>query len=162
MIHFFKHPCIQIGLKISVCYLQNTQHYHLSHSNFIADQPLDAGLSQFHTIRKKRLANDRIIDDAAAAKLAEKVLDALHIGAFEIEGLGYRGGKTDRFPQDKALRTTEAQRAASLKWERENNEKITVKLRRGKDPGKDQIRAAAAANGQSVNEWIIEAIRDKL
>ena len=63
--------------------------------------------------------------------------------------------------QDKTLRTTEAQRAASLKWERENNEKITVKLRRGKDPGKDQIRAAAA-NGQSVNEWIIEAIRDKL
>ena len=46
--------------------------------------------------------------------------------------------------QDKTLRTTEAQRAASLKWERENNEKITVKLRRGKDPGKDQIRAAAA------------------
>lgn len=64
--------------------------------------------------------------------------------------------------QDKALRTTEAQRAASLKWERENNEKITVKLRRGKDPGKDQIRAAAATAGQSVNEWIIEAIRDKL
>lgn len=64
--------------------------------------------------------------------------------------------------QDKTLRTTEAQRAASLKWERENNEKITVKLRRGKDPGKDQIRAAAAANDQSVNEWIIEAIRDKL
>lgn len=64
--------------------------------------------------------------------------------------------------EHKTLRTSDAQRKASLKWERENNEKITVKLRRGKDPGKDQIRAAAAANGQSVNEWIIEAIRDKL
>ena len=62
----------------------------------------------------------------------------------------------------KELKTSKAQRDASLKWEHENNEKITVKLRRGKDPGKDQIRAAAAANGQSVNEWIIEAIRDKL
>ena len=60
--------------------------------------------------------------------------------------------------EHKTLRTSDAQRKASLKWERENNEKITVKLR----PGKDQIRAAAAANGQSVNEWIIEAIRDKL
>lgn len=64
--------------------------------------------------------------------------------------------------EHKTLRTSDAKRKASLKWERENNEKITVKLRRGKDPGKDQIRAAAAANGQSVNEWIIEAIRDKL
>ena len=46
--------------------------------------------------------------------------------------------------EHKTLRTSDAQRKASLKWERENNEKITVKLRRGKDPGKDQIRAAAA------------------
>lgn len=60
------------------------------------------------------------------------------------------------------LRTSEAQRRASLKWERENNEKITVKLRTGSDPSKAQIRAAAAATGQSVNAWIIEAIRDKL
>ncbi len=64
--------------------------------------------------------------------------------------------------QHKELRTSEAQRRASLKWERENNEKITVKLRTGSDPSKDQIRAAAAAAGQSVNAWIIEAIRDKL
>ena len=64
--------------------------------------------------------------------------------------------------EHKELKTSKAQRDASRKWERENNEKVTVKLRRGKDPGKDQIRAAAAANGQSVNEWIIEAIRDKL
>ena len=61
--------------------------------------------------------------------------------------------------EHKELRTSDAQRKASLKWERENNEKVTVKLRIGTDPSKAQIRAAAA---QSVNAWIIEAIRDKL
>ena len=60
------------------------------------------------------------------------------------------------------MRTSDAQRRASLKWEHANNEKITVKLRTGSDPSKAQIRAAAAAAGQSVNAWIIEAIRDKL
>ena len=62
----------------------------------------------------------------------------------------------------KGLKTSKAQRDASRKWERENNEKVTVKLRIGTDPSKAQIRAAAAAAGQSVNAWIIEAIRDKL
>lgn len=62
----------------------------------------------------------------------------------------------------KTLRTSDAQRRASLKWEHANNEKITIKLRTGNDPSKDQIRAAATAAGQSVNAWIIEAIRDKL
>lgn len=64
--------------------------------------------------------------------------------------------------EHKELKTSKAQRDASLKWERENNEKVTVKLRIGSDPSKAQIRAAAAAAGQSVNAWIIEAIRDKL
>lgn len=58
--------------------------------------------------------------------------------------------------------TSEAQRRASLKWERENNEKITVKLRVGQDPSKEDIRRAAQREGVSVNQWIIEAIRDKL
>ena len=61
-----------------------------------------------------------------------------------------------------ARKTTEAQRRASLKWEQANNEKVTIKLRKGADPGKDQIRAAAERDGMSVNAWIIEAIRDKL
>ena len=64
--------------------------------------------------------------------------------------------------EHKELKTSDAQRKASLKWERENNEKVTVKLRIGTDPSKAQIRAAAAEEGQSVNAWIIEAIRDKL
>lgn len=64
--------------------------------------------------------------------------------------------------KNKGLRTTEAQRRASLKWEQNNNEKITVKLRVGSDPSKEEIKAAADAAGQSVNAWILEAIRDKL
>lgn len=64
--------------------------------------------------------------------------------------------------EHKELRTSKAQRDASRKWERANNEKVTIKLRIGTDPSKDQIRAAAAAAGQSTNAWIIEAIRDKL
>ena len=64
--------------------------------------------------------------------------------------------------EHKELRTSKAQRDASRKWERAKNEKVTVKLRIGTDPSKAQIRAAAAAAGQSVNAWIIEAIRDKL
>ena len=64
--------------------------------------------------------------------------------------------------EHKGLKTTDAQRRASLKWEQENNEKITVKLRKGIDPSKEQIRAAAARAGMSVNAWIIEAITDKL
>lgn len=64
--------------------------------------------------------------------------------------------------KNKGLKTTEAQRRASLKWEKENNEKITIKLRVGSDPSKNDIRIAAEQSGQSVNQWIIEAIKDKL
>ncbi len=60
------------------------------------------------------------------------------------------------------LKTTEAQRRASLKWEKANNQKITVKLRIGRDPSKEEITAAAKAAGMSVNAWILEAIIDKL
>lgn len=60
------------------------------------------------------------------------------------------------------LKTTDAQRRASLKWEQENNEKITIKLRKGSDLSKAAIQAAAQRDGQSVNAWIIDAIRDKI
>lgn len=64
----------------------------------------------------------------------------------------------------KSLRTTEAQRRASLKWEQANNEKITVKFRSDGRDGftKDQLKAAATAAGQSMNAWILDAIREKL
>lgn len=43
-----------------------------------------------------------------------------------------------------------------------DNITFRVKLDGSDGVSRDAIRAAAAANGQSVNEWIIEAIRDKL
>ena len=57
---------------------------------------------------------------------------------------------------------SEAQLRANAKWDRENTDKITIKLNRSKDPSKAEIQAAAARNHQSMNAFIIEAIRDKL
>ena len=47
-------------------------------------------------------------------------------------------------------------------WQKENQERIVVMTSKTEFPTKAQIRAAATAAGQSVNSWIIEAIRDKL
>ena len=62
----------------------------------------------------------------------------------------------------KQLKTTEAQRRATAKWQAENTEKITLKLYRSKDPSKAQIQAAAEAAGQSVNAWIVDTIKQAL
>ena len=64
--------------------------------------------------------------------------------------------------QQKQLKTTEAQRRAAAKWQAENTEKITIKLYRSRDPSKAQIQAAAEAAGQSVNAWIVDAIKQSL
>ena len=64
--------------------------------------------------------------------------------------------------QQKQLKTTEAQRRAAAKWQAENTEKITLKLYRARDPSKAQIQAAAEAAGQSVNAWIVDAIKQAL
>ena len=64
--------------------------------------------------------------------------------------------------QKKDYKTTEAQRRATAKWDRDNTEKITLKLYRSKDPSKTQIQAAAEAAGQSVNAWIVDAIKQAL
>ena len=47
-------------------------------------------------------------------------------------------------------------------WQKENQERIVVMTSKTEPPTKAQIKAAAAASGQSVNAWIIEAIRGKL
>lgn len=47
-------------------------------------------------------------------------------------------------------------------WQKENQERIIVMTSKTIEPTKSQIKAAAEAAGQSVNQWIIEAIRDKL
>lgn len=64
--------------------------------------------------------------------------------------------------QKKDYKTTEAQRRATAKWDRDNTEKITLKLYRSRDPSKAQIQTAAAAAGQSVNAWIVDAIKQAL
>lgn len=64
--------------------------------------------------------------------------------------------------QQKQLKTTEAQRRATSKWDRDNTEKITLKLYRSRDPSKAQIQAAAETAGQSVNAWIVDAIKQAL
>lgn len=64
--------------------------------------------------------------------------------------------------QQKQMKTTEAQRRASAKWQAENTEKITLKLYRSRDPSKAQIQAAAEAAGQSVNAWIVDTIKQAL
>lgn len=64
--------------------------------------------------------------------------------------------------QQKQLKTTEAQRRATAKWDRDNTEKITLKLYRSRDPSKAQIQDAAEAAGQSVNAWIVDAIKQSL
>ena len=47
-------------------------------------------------------------------------------------------------------------------WQKENQERIIVMTSRTESPTKAEIKAAAKMAGQSVNAWIIEAIRDKL
>jgi len=65
---------------------------------------------------------------------------------------------------EKELKTSAAQRRASLKWEQENTEKVTIKIRSDGSQGvtKEAIQAAAAQAGQSVNAWVLEAIRKAL
>lgn len=62
------------------------------------------------------------------------------------------------------LKTTEAQRRASLKWEQANVDKITIKIRADGSQGitKAAIQTAAQRAGLSVNAWILDALRDAL
>lgn len=58
--------------------------------------------------------------------------------------------------------SSEAHLRAAKKWAKENNYTISIKFNKGVDPSKEQIQAAAARDGVSVNRWIIDCIRDKL
>ena len=59
--------------------------------------------------------------------------------------------------------STDAKRAGNMRYH-EKLERVVYRLHKDGSDGftKDQVEAAAAAAGQSVNAWIIEAIRDKL
>jgi predicted HicB family RNase H-like nuclease len=66
-------------------------------------------------------------------------------------------------PIDKAARNR--QNAPSrARYEAKAYKKITFRIRRDGGSGftEDQIQAAAAAEGQSINSWIIDAIKEKI
>lgn len=50
------------------------------------------------------------------------------------------------------------------RYERKTYDLISFRVKRDGSDGisREQIKAAAEAQGQSVNQWIIEAIRDKI
>lgn len=47
-------------------------------------------------------------------------------------------------------------------WQKENQDRIIVMTSKTEKPTKAQIKAAADEAGQSMNAWIIDAIKDKL
>jgi len=57
---------------------------------------------------------------------------------------------------------TEAQKKATNKYNKKVYETILIRLRRDGAINKDMITAAAAARGLSLNEFLTEAIKDKL
>ena len=60
------------------------------------------------------------------------------------------------------MATSEAHRKAAAKWAATNNETQTIKLRKGIDPSKADIRAAAERDGMTVNAWLIALIKANL
>ena len=54
--------------------------------------------------------------------------------------------------------------AVNTAYNKRNYQAITFRIKRDGSDGvtQEQIAASAAASGQSVNAWIIEAIKDKL
>ena len=54
---------------------------------------------------------------------------------------------------------TEARREGNRKWDAANLDRISIAMAKGK---KDQIKAAAAAVGESMNQYIITAIEQRM
>lgn len=58
-----------------------------------------------------------------------------------------------------AREITPAQRKAVGKYEAANYDKVLVRMPKGE---REEIKAAADAAGQSVNVYILEAVRDRM
>lgn len=54
---------------------------------------------------------------------------------------------------------TEARRENNKKWDAENLDRISIAVPKGK---KDDIKAAAAAVGESMNQYIITAVDQRM
>ena len=57
---------------------------------------------------------------------------------------------------------TAAQIRATTKYDSQNYDKITLMIRKDREPTRETIKAAADAAGLSANSFIIEAIREKI
>ena len=57
---------------------------------------------------------------------------------------------------------TEAQRRANLKYRKKAYETFLLRLRADRSPTKTEIENAAKDHGQSVNEFIVTAITEKI
>lgn len=54
---------------------------------------------------------------------------------------------------------TEARKEGNRKWDAANLDRVSIAMAKGK---KDQIKAAAAAVGESMNQYIITAIEQRM
>lgn len=57
---------------------------------------------------------------------------------------------------------TPAENAASVRWEAKTYDKVLLRLRRDGEPTREQIAAAADAAGESMQAYIIEAVRQRI
>ena len=58
-----------------------------------------------------------------------------------------------------AQKYTEARKEGNRKWDSENLDRVSIAMPKGK---KDDIKAAAAAAGESMNQYIIAAIDQRI
>lgn len=54
---------------------------------------------------------------------------------------------------------TEARKAGNKKWDAANLDRVSIAIPKGK---RDTIKAAAAAAGESMNQYIISAIDERM
>ncbi len=54
---------------------------------------------------------------------------------------------------------TEAQKKSAKKWDAANLDRVSIAMAKGK---KDEIKAAASAAGESMNQYIVNAIDQRI
>lgn len=57
---------------------------------------------------------------------------------------------------------TPAQRKAVAKYESSNYDKVLLRIRKDGTPTRDDIRDAAESAGETINTYILHAVRDRM
>lgn len=57
---------------------------------------------------------------------------------------------------------SKAQIKAQTKWEAKVYDKITLRTKKDSDISREAITAAATAAGESLNEYILESVRERM